>query len=1060
MIRKLTLLLLCAAAAGASPLDDGFLRPPAQARPHVYYLWLNGYVNHDYMDRELQQLRDAGIGGLCVFDMGARGAEHGRPPAGPAFLSDESVRSIGRLVRKAGELGMEVDLSVSSSWDMGGSWVRPEDGSMALFHSEVEIEGPREFNGELPWPPLPDLTPKDAAGVPEFYREVAVLAVPEPERLPGHEFVIALPPAGVHRVNRVVLHNTASEAAATRFEVAVSTTSERASAFRGVVSGTLERRQGPQEFRFDATNARYVRLRLLAVDERTELAEFALYTTDNRNVAISHAGNRSEDGAGLVRFTSALGQGRNWAANNIHDGLTEGARGAWASAGRPPLRIADSSKIVDLTSRVGPGGRLQWMAPEGRWSILRFLVTNTGERLKVPSPNSDGLATDHFNAGATRRYIQQVIDRLRPEIGEFRNSPLKDLYLASYEVRGAIWTPDFLDEFRRRRGYDMTRYLPVTIGGFVDDEETTERFRYDFRKTLGELLVDAYYRTARATAHAAGLTIESEAGGPGPPIHNVPVDALQALGAVDSVRGEFWPWRPNASRLWVVKETAAAGHIYGRRQIHMEAFTSTHHWEDAPQSLKDSADRAFCEGMNHVVWHTSAHQPPEAGKPGWAYYAGTHLTPNVVWWPMAKPFLDYLARASFLLQQGRFVADVVYYYGDQGFNFVPPKHVDPSLGPGYDYDVVNAEVLLGRMSVRDGRLILPDGMNYEALVLPEQDGITLEVLQKIESLVAAGATVVGPRPAKSTGLKSYPEKDRSVRDLAARLWGACSGDSGCENRYGEGRVITGKPLREVLRERGAGPDVRAPADTIDFIHRRTSEAEIYFVRNKSRQAVRFDPIFRVTGRRPELWDAVSGERFKPAEFETTPGGTRVPLELEALGSMFVVFRDNGPELPVRPNPFEGKELLTLGGEWQVDFGAGGQASELGSWTGRANPDERYHSGVVTYQKTFEASLTGGLVYLELGRLWAVAGVKLNGKDLGVVWQPPFRLDVTSAIRNGANTLEIRVANTWANRLIGEARGETTEEITKTNVTDTAGVPWRNVNPIASGLFGPVRLLAE
>jgi hypothetical protein len=1051
--------LLLAVAAGSSSLEEGFSNPPPPARPHVYYLLLNGHFDLEHLDREIEELHAAGVGGLCLFDMGARGAEDSRPPTGPPFLSDASLEGIARIVRKAEGLGMEVDLSVSSSWDMGGSWVTPEDGSMALFHSELEVEGPRELDESLPWPELPDGTPRNADRTPSFFEEVAILAVPEAERLPGHEFVIALAPEGVHRVARVVLHNTGGEAAATGFEVAVSATTSRDSAFRTVARGELEPGPGAQEVRFEPANARYVRLRVPANAGRTELAELAVLAPAGRNLALSHHGNRHEDGAELVRFTSALGQRSEWTADNIHDGEVEGPRAAWASGSRPPLRIPDSSQVRDLTSNVDGSGRLTWSVPEGRWVLLRFLVTNTGERLKVPSPRSDGLATDHLNPAATRRYIRHVTDRLESALGDLSASALADLYLASYEVRGAIWTPAFLEEFRRRRGYDLTPYLPVVVGGVVDGEEATERFRYDFRKTLGELLVDAYYVEARKAAHEAGLTIESEAGGPGPPIHNVPVDALKALGAVDSVRGEFWPRRPRASRLWVVKETASAAHVYGKRRVHMEAFTSMHSWEDAPQSLKASADRAFCEGMNHVVWHTSSHQPPEAGRPGWAYFAGTHLTPNLAWWPMARPFLDYLARVSFLLQQGRFVADVAYYYGDQGYNFVPPKRVDPSLGPGFDYDVVNAEVLLTRMGVEGGRLVLPDGMSYEVLVLPEGDDIDLEVLGRIEALVRDGATVVGPRPSKATGLADYPARDRAVRKVAARLWGRC--DTGpCENEHGRGRVITGRTLREVLEARGVGPDVRVDPAVVDWVHRTTPEAEVYFVRNRTQRTVTMEPVFRVEGRAPELWNAVSGERHRAAEHAAVEGGTRVPLELEPGGSLFVVFPETPSRVPLRPNRFEGEVLRVVDEGWELDFGDGGQAAALGSWTEHQDPEERFFSGIATYRTSFEVSPRGTRQYLELGRLWAVAEVALNGQELGVIWQPPFRVDVTGVLRRGRNDLVVRVANTWSNRLIGEARGETRPRVTSTNITDSGGRPWAEVDPLDSGLFGPVRVLAS
>lgn len=1058
--------VLAIALAAAEPvsLEEGFRSPPREARPATYYLLLNGYANRDYLPKEIGMLHEAGIGGLCVFDMGARG--HNVPPAGPAFMSPASVADIALILRTAKRLGMEVDLSVSSSWDMGGSWVKPRDGSMALYRSEIEVKGPRTFDERLPFPETPAANPKGADGLPVFHTEVAVLAAPDPRRLPGHEFVFELEEPAT--IERVVLYNTLSGERAVNyftkeFSVEVSTTDTRPGSFREVLRTSLAARTGPQEFRFPPAKARYVRLLIRSghnpASHRVQLAEFEAYTPAGRNVMLTHYARRDRDGAKLIRYSSTGGNDRDaWSAYNLFDGVTSGARGSWSSNGPPPLLIPARGRIVELTDRVDRAGRLRWDVPAGKWAILRFVCTNTGERLKVPSPKSDGLATDHLSAGATRRFLETFTQRLRRGVGNLAASPLDDLYLASYEVRGQIWTPDFTEQFRRRRGYDPTRFLPALYGAVVDDEEVTARFRYDFRKTLGELLVDAYYRTASKVAHEAGLGIESEAGGPGPPIHQVPVDALMALGAIDSVRGEFWPYRPKADSMWVVKETAAAAHIYGKRRVHEEAFTSTHHWQDAPQSLKWAADRAMSEGANHFVWHTASHQPPEAGKPGWAYGAGTHLGPNLVWWPMAKPFLQYLGRSSFLLQQGLFVADVVYYYGDQGFNFVPPKHVDPSLGPGYDYDVTDAEVILKRMSVRDGKIVLPDGISYQVLALPQRDDINLAVLRKIRQLVKAGATVVGPRPARSTGLSGYPERDAEVRQLAAELWG-------------KGKIISDKSLREVLAERGVGPDFQfkstRPDAEIDFIHRHTAEAEIYFVRNKKRRAEHVEAKFRVMGKKPELWDPATGEITQAAASDGAAGYVTVPLDFASQGSVFVIFRDRGQARAPASRDDDARAPIELAGPWELRFPAGLGAPgsvtlpKLISWTEHKLPGVRCFSGIATYRKQFDVPdgwiRAGRPVYLDLDDLWAVAEATLNGRALGVAWKPPFRLDVSSALRPGQNTLEVRVANTWANRLAGEARGDCTPKITRTNITASAGVPWAEVAPKRSGLFGPVRL---
>lgn len=954
---------------GATPesetsLSAGFHDPPKSAKPSVYYILLNGYVNRDYVEHELRQLRKMGIGGLCVFDMGARGLKKAFPPIGPAFLSAEWIENFAHIVNEADKLDLDVQLAVSSSWDMGASWVKPQDASMGLYHSSLLVEGPTKFDNLLPLPTIPAKSPRDKEGKPLFHSDVAVLAFPESK---GH------------------------------------------------------------------------------------------------------------------------------------------------SAGQTKLIIEDKDLILDLTGKLNTNGQLNWEVPVGKWTIIRFICANTGERLKVPSPASDGLATDHFSRQATRSYVQYLTDLLVQQLGDLRKIPLKQLYLPSYEVRGTIWTPDFIERFKEYRGYDPTRYLPALIGYTIKDKNLTDRFVYDFRKTLGDLLVDAYYRTASEFSKHVGLGIEAEAGGPGPPVHQVPVDALKALGAIDEVRGEFWPWRTDREHLWVVKETACAAHIYGHRRVHMEAFTSFRHWQDGPFDLKPSADRAFCEGMNHVVWHTSCHQPPEAGKPGWVYGAGTHLTPNLIWWSKAKPFIQYLSRCSFMLQQGHFVGEVCYYYGDQGFNFVPPKHVDPSLGFGYDYDVVNAEVILDRMKVRNGRLVLPDGMCYELLVLPNQDDINLQVLQRIADLVKAGATVVGPKPIRSTGLTGYPDYDRKITKLADSLWGNCNGKTVLEHRCGKGRIIWGQSLRQILLGRGVGPDFNYTSEKkdtdLDYIHRHTPETDIYFIRNKRMRPESVNAHFRVSDKVPELWFPDTGRIAKQPVYEQTVSGVRVPLKLSPADSLFIVFRksDNRPHLisadsgitvtkvaennirviaskngfyklktrDGRTAEFKIDEILPemrLDGPWKVRFPSGWGAPDsvsldkLISWTDHENPGIRYFSGIARYEKEFAVARkwlhNDSRLYLELGRLWSVGEVFLNDHSLGIVWKPPFRVDITEAVKPGSNKLEVEVANTWANRLVGDARLPEDQRLCRTNITGsgTPRKPWRDVPLRESGLLGPVRLV--
>ncbi len=1105
-------------------LETGFHHPPHDAKPSAYWLWLNGYANADYFDTELRAFADQGVGGLCIFDMGARGNAEFFPPSGPPFMSDASVELIARAAASARKVGLAVQLAPCSSWDLGGAWVRPEHASMALYRTQLRVVGPRQLDTPLPFPKLAAAVPRNDDGTAAFYRDIAVLAVPETERLPGHEFIFRLPRGALQRIDHIVLYNAPAESSKkTRktlpfskdFEVAVSTTNHDRSAFRPIVTGTLAPNARPQRFDFDATDARYVRLTIFNGHDPTadtvQLAEFEIYSTEGINIGGSKSISYTRDAADLVWYSSEAATGGKWTAANLHDGAKSRPDGIWSFTGPPPLVIRDKTKILNITEHLDASGRLRWTAPEGKWTIMRFVCANTGERLKVPSPDSDGLATDHFNAEATRTFLQTVIDRLEKRLGDLPSAGLKQLYLPSYEVVGAKWTPDFLDQFQHYRRYDMTAYLPVFAGCIVESEAQTQRFLYDFEKTLGQLLVDAYYRTASETARKAGLGIEAEAGGPGPPTHHVPVDALQALGAIDEMRGEFWPWRPDRNGLWVVKETACAAHVYGHRRVHMESFTGFHHWASGPRFLKPAADRAFCEGMNHVVWHTASHQPPEAGKPGWVYGAGTHLTPNLVWWPMAKPFIDYLARCSYLLQQGLFVGDVCYYYGDQGANFVPPKHINPSLGFGYDYDVANAEVVLDRMSVRDGRITLPDGMQYALLVLPEREDIDLDVLRKIEQLVRQGATIVGPKPVRTNGLTDFPRRDQQVKALADKVWGACDGKTTTRNDYGLGHVIWGPTLRETLAARGVKPDFQFSAERddvqLDYIHRRTSSADIYFVRNMQDRQAQVQATFRVPNRLPEFWLPDTGQ-IRPCEvYRQRDGLIHVPLTLDADGSLFVVFRD-GKQRPHLTAADSNTEVVavqqdeatlvlqhngsyqvtaTAGAHWSVDVrdlpapieltrpwkleflsGRGAPATlpidKLTSWTEFDQPSIKYYSGIARYETTFELPTSwlakGRGVRIDLGKLWAVGRVRVNGHDAGIQWKPPYRIDVTDWIKAGTNQLVVEVANTWSNRLVGDTLVPKSQRVCRTNITrsGTPGKPWKQVPLHESGLLGPVRLL--
>lgn len=740
--------------------------------------------------------------------------------------------------------------------------------------------------------------------------------------------------------------------------------------------------------------------------------------------------------------------------------------------------------VVNLTARLSADGHLDWQVPPGDWTIIRTGHRMTGSRLMIAQPEADGLSIDWFNRRGVELQFEHLGLILIEEAAKVGNKP-RYFCDDSFEDGFPNWTEDILSQFKKYRGYDATPYLPVLAGYLVGSAEISDRFLTDYRKTLADCMADEHYKRFAELCHAKGMLVQNEAAGPSRS-GTVCIDGLKNLGRSDLPMGEFWlgPNHEDESTLTVdkpygtsrldkgqnkvTKMAACAAHIYGRETVAAEAFTSFRHWLDYPGSLKQALDRAFCEGVNRIAIHTSTASRPRDGKPGYEYGAGTHFNPNVTWWEKSGAFFDYVARCQYLLRAGKFVADVLFYNGDAAPNLVEQKHVDPALGKGYDYDVCNEEVVLTRLSVRNNRLFLPDGMSYRVLVLPVHTRMPLAVLQKISSLVKAGATVIGPRPLQDSGLKDYPQCDKVLQAAAAQLWGKIAGTVTL-NRWGKGRVFDGETIRTVLLKDGIEPDFEytgGEGDLIDFIHRTTDAAEIYFIANRHGKPLASTCTFRAENRVPQLWDPVSGQIREAVYYRSLNGRVEIPLEFEAFQSWFVVFPKNAVAAPAVKTTTNHPRLLRvqeLTGPWKVQFDTrwgGPEAAEfpqLQDWS--RHPDEkiRNYSGKAVYTRSFtlQTPPADALMYLDLGIVKNIAEVRLNGQSLGILWTAPWRVLISSAARSGENKLEIEVINLWPNRLIGDAALPAEKRLTHTNI------PFKPTDPLQpSGLLGPVVIWKE
>jgi hypothetical protein len=1114
------------AAAPADALERGFKDPPDSAKPRVWWHWLNGNVTKEGITADLEWMKRVGIAGMQMFD-GSLGV--------PLFVDKRLVwmtpewkDAFRHAAAEADRLGLEMAMAASGGWsETGGPWVKPEEGMKKVVWSETRVDGPRRFSGALPPPPtvngrFQDMavppaiefpSPTDLPGAktippspppspdPTHYADTAVLAyrVPDDEvrvvdapsrvitsggdidmaALVDGSFgrTVALPippdrgPAWIQAEFAQPLRAqafTIAMAAGRGFFGATPPNGQVQASQDGTSWVTLVTLPGPEPlfggfpirtYSFPPTTAKWYRVVFRAPPPNPLAALLSLPPVRQFDIAEMelHSGPRVHMWEDKASFAA----------------LIEASTAATPRVA-PDQAIARRD-VIDLTAKMGKDGALDWDVPAGKWVLLRMGYSLTGTKNHPATPEATGYEVDKLSRKHVDAYFRSYVGHVSEAAGPYFGKSFRYFLMDSWEAGQANWTQDMIAEFRTRRGYDPTPYLPVLTGRVVESADVSDRFLWDFRRTIADLLADNHYGAATEYLHQRGVGLYAEAMGTGLPTTG---DALLNKGRVDIPMGEFWVPQPGEGDRPEhppdVREAASAAHIYGKTLAAAEAFTSmptVPGWGQAPSYLKPIADRYFAMGLNRVVFHTSDHQPfvDEAHKPGITLGPfGQHYTRNITWAEQAVAWNAYLSRCSYLLQQGLFVGDIAYFYGEGAPVSAPFwKKLEPAPPAGYNYDYVNADVLLNRMSVKDGRLALPDGMSYRVLVLPEDvHHLTLPVLRKIRDLVAAGATVVAPKPKGTPSLMGYPASEDEARAIANEVWGAVDGKNVTRSEYGKGQVYWGLSIDEVLAEEKVAPDFQHNRPQIDtslvWIHRRAGDADIYFVGNQRDRAENVLASFRVEGQDAELWHPDTGA-IEPSSYAIANGRTTVPVHLDPHGSVFVVFR-RAASAPARTlPPLRSTVLTTLAGPWSVSFPANWgappqvQLTALTSWTASPDPGVKYFSGTATYTKEFQAPPAwfgaGKRVTLDLGQVKEIAEVSVNGKPYGILWKPPFRADVTGTLKPGPNRVEIRVTNLWPNRMIGDLQPSATKTYTFTDYK-----PYTKDSPLLeSGLLGPVTL---
>lgn len=1141
-------------AQSDQPLEEmqsGFLDPPPPAQPWVYWFVSNGNITREGITADFEAMHRVGIRGVLYMEV-----DQYVPPGPVRFMTPEWREMIQHAVKEATRLGMTIDMNNDAGWcGSGGPWITPELSMQMVVWSESHHQGPGHFSGTLAQP-LSNLN---------YYRDIAVLAFPTPpaasvrmaDRSPnitygagresfdasrlidgniGTVTVLPLPPKGQPQYLNIEF---AEPFTAQSITLAPAPHGSR-------INGALQVSDDGRNFRtvrevsflwpvssvnFPKVTSRYYRIVLKPRGDW-------FYGTFAHGIPLGEAELHPD-----LRIQEMPGKAAYLRQDTFSD-----------EPPLPPEMVIQRDKIIDLSDQMDHEGHLTWDVPPGQWTVLRLGHTTTGV-MNHPAPKEGlGLETDKLSKRATEAQFNGLMAKLLKDQTAVDGKALTMTHIDSWETGSQNWTPGFRQIFQDRYGYDLLPHLPVLTGRAVESRDVSERFLWDLRRIVADLLLENYAGHMQELSHQHGITLSIEAYGGGP------LEDVAYGGRADVPMSEFWtgdkPGRWN-------KEMSSSAHVYGRPICGAESFTAVPtngKWQNHPFKLKPLGDHAFTLGINHFVFHRYSMQPWLNRQPGMTMGPwGIHFERTNNWWEQSRAWLTYLARCEYLLQRGKFVADVVYL-GSENAPYAFPERDDlnPSIPDGYDFDELPPEVLLKQLTVSDGRLVLPSGMSYRLLVLPPGRTMTPALLAKLKELVLAGATVVGPPPTASPSLADYPKCDDQVRQLAAELWGKCDGASLTNNRLGKGKVIWGRPLSDVLKEMGTPPDFDCQdvkvGDQIRYIHRRHENDEIYFVANGIPDARRFLCTFRVEGKRPELWWPDTGKIEQIAVYDQQDGSVRIPLQMDPYGSVFVIFRGvaepsenrivsirrNSVEIsgipdtpateiqllhelgnfgmeagggsgysvevaqagtydlktaagrvlkvvvPALPKPVE------IGGPWLLQFPKGLEAPEqvtlerLISWTEHPNPGVKYFSGVATYRR--ELQVPGAMfgrdrrLYLDLGSVHEIAEVKLNGQDLGLVWKPPYRVDITGIARAGANNLEISVVNLWPNRLIGDDHlpqdcewkpeqpwGEVIARWPKWllegkssptgRVTFSSWKHWSKDDPLLeSGLLGPVRII--
>ncbi|GAB3249468.1 hypothetical protein GCM10027347_06580 [Larkinella harenae] len=1091
----LFLLSLQGFAQSANPLQAGFVNPPNSAKPRVWWHWMNGNITQEGIRKDLEWMNRVGIGGFQNFDASLFTPQVVEKKL--VFMTPEWKEAFRFTTQLAQKLQLEMAIAGSPGWSVtGGPWVEPKDGMKKYVWTETRVVGGQPFSGRLLQPsaatgsfqqvemPKTSMLGQATQSLPTYYQDAAVIAYPLPTNdkpltmfapkvtSSGGTFSLDeltdgdlsnsryLPPQAVGE-DMWIQYEFATPQTFKAFSIAGASHLPLEEFNGGPLNRTLKVSDDGVNFRAIATiPGSIVPQNTLRIPPTT--ARFFRFTFKTLPPAVNMFAAMSGS-----KLDPPKAEGVQVAELVLHNTdrihLFEDKAGfnPWkedkAFPSGPTTDAIAAETVVDLTDKMKADGSLDWAVPAGNWLIVRLGYSLTGRQNHPASPEATGLEVDKLDPEAVKRYITTYLDMYKDATGgQMGKQGLQYMVLDSYEAGHMTWTPALPAEFARRRGYDLKPWIPVLTGRVVTNTEASEKFLWDFRKTIGELIAENHYEVIGDALHQRGMKRYTESHenkriflADGMDVKrkaDIPMAAMWTPGSLAG--GSDEEVRSKAD----IRESASVAHIYGQNLVAAESMTSVGNaFSYHPERLKRTADMEMASGLNRFVIHTSVHQPLDDKKPGFSLGPfGQYFTRQETWAEQAKSWVSYLGRSCYLLQQGKPVVDVLYFYGENTNITSQFTEKLPAIPSGYEYDFVNATALLNAVQAKNGKLITPGGMIYQVLVLDESSRhMTLPVLKKLAELVKAGVPVVGAKPEKSPSLRDNPAEFTALVD---QIWNAPN-------------VSATKSVADVLKTAQIPEDItvsKADAEVL-YVHRQSGDTDIYWLNSRSENPNNAEISFRVTGKIPALWNPVTGQ-VERVSYQIKEGRTHIPLHFDSWDAYFIVFREKATATAYTKPAASETLISTIDTPWKVRFQPerGAPASttfkQLASWTDNTDAGVRYFSGTATYENTINLpnlNKTGRYI-IDLGDVKNIAEVAVNGKTVGTIWKKPFRIDITNALKPGQNTVQIQVTNLWVNRLIGDAQPDVKQKITFTTMPF-----YRADSPLLpSGLLGPVRLVAQ